>query len=77
MQINPCREALTAGLEGSDEERCWGIVALIDQLRRSATGMLKQNGDDNDVTTTITGRPLRYPQQLDASDNRRCRNDRL
>jgi hypothetical protein len=77
MQINPCREALTAGLEGSDEERSLGIVALIDQLRRSATGMLKQNGDENDVTTTITGLPLRCPQQLDASDNRRCRNHRL
>ena len=50
MQINPCREALTAGLEGSDEERSMGIVALIDQFRRSATGMLKQNGDEKTST---------------------------
>ena len=53
MQINPCREALTAGLEGSDEERSLGIVALIDQLRRSATGMLKQNGDENDESPSF------------------------
>jgi hypothetical protein len=33
MQINPCREALTAGLESSDEARSLEIVALIDQLR--------------------------------------------
>jgi hypothetical protein len=77
MQIKPCREALMAGFGGSVEAGWLEIVALIDQLRRSATVSLKQNSAASEVKNDVkavmrqksgTGRPQRCPQQLIASD---------
>jgi hypothetical protein len=53
MQIKPCREALMAGFGGSVGASWLEIVALIDQLRRSATGSLKQNSASSDVKITM------------------------
>jgi hypothetical protein len=53
MQIKPCREALMAGFGGSVEAGWLEIVALIDQLRRSATVSLKQNSAASEVKNDV------------------------